>query len=244
MNLDYSRHYAQFHPDAPAHRNGLRLLHQRLLAPHLPADRAAAILDVGCGRGYAMQDVAALGYTAITGIDIDPGQVAFARSQGLDVTRVEDTAAHLNARPGAYAVVLLMDVLEHLPSAAQPALVQAVARSLRPGGTLICTVPNAGSAIASFWLFNDYTHQQSFTADSLTFLLEQSGLAEVRCAGVEFERRPRFLFWLPTPRTVAWWLRRLLRCRQRAVYVAELGWQRGRAVVLTPNLLAVAVKAG
>ena len=150
MNLDYSQHYAKFHPDDPAHRHGLRLLHQRLLGPLLPAEPGAPILDVGCGRGYAMQDVAALGYTAVSGIDIDPGQVEFARQAGLAVARVEDSAAFLATQPGAYAAVLLMDVLEHVPRPAQPALLRAAAHSLRPGGRLICTVPNAGSAIASF----------------------------------------------------------------------------------------------
>ena len=38
----------------------------------------------------------------------------------LDVTQVEDTEAFLTARPDTYAVILLMDVLEHLPREAQP----------------------------------------------------------------------------------------------------------------------------
>jgi 2-polyprenyl-3-methyl-5-hydroxy-6-metoxy-1,4-benzoquinol methylase len=242
--MDYASQYARFHPDDPRHRHGMTLLHQRMLGPYLPADRAAPILDVGCGRGYALQDLQALGCTNVIGIDPDAGQVDFARQLGLAVTREGDTAGFLAGKPGAYAAILLMDVLEHVPRADQPAFLRAIAGSLRPGGRLICSVPNAGSAIGSYWLYNDYTHQGSFTGDSLTFLLEQSGFQNVRCTGVEFFLRPRFLFWLPTPRTVAWWLRCALRLRQRAAYVAELGWPRGRGVVLTPNLLAVAEKAG
>jgi len=244
MTLDYAAQYAMFHPEDKAHRNGLTLLHRRMLGPLLPADRAAPLLDVGCGRGYALQDIQALGYSNLSGIDPDAGQVDFARGQGLAVTRETDTMAFLAGRPGAYAVILLMDVLEHLPREQQPGLLRAIAGSLRPGGRLICSVPNAASAIGSYWLHNDYTHQWSFTSDSLSFLLTQFGYSKVRCSGVEFFLRPRLLFWLPTPRTIAWWLRCALRLRQRAVYVAELGWQRGRGVVLTPNLLAVAEKAG
>ena len=244
MTLDYAAQYAKFHPDDHAHRHGLTLFHQRMLGPLLPADRAAPILDVGCGRGYALQDVQALGYTNLSGIDVDAGQVEFACAQGLAVTREADSAEFLAARPGAYAVILLMDVLEHLPRADQPGFLRAISGALRPGGRLICSVPNAASAIASYWLHNDYTHQWSFTGDGLTFLLEQSGFRNVRCTGVEFFLRPRLLFWLPVPRTVAWWLRCALRLRQRATYVAELGWTRGRGVALTPNLLAVAEKAG
>ncbi len=242
--MDYSQHYAKFHPADPEHRHGLALLHQRMLRDQLPIERDAPILDVGCGRGYALQDVGALGYTRLSGIDIDPGQVAFARQQGLDVTLVESAEKFLADRAGAYAAVLLLDVLEHVPREQQPSFLQAIARSLRPDGCLVCTVPNAGSSIGGFWLHNDYTHLGCFTADSLEYLLAECGFGPVRCSGVEFFLRPRFLFWLPTPRTIAWWLRSMLRLRQRAVFVAELGWVRGRAVVLTPNLLAVANKAG
>ncbi len=240
MTLDYSQHYAKFHPDDPRHRRGLTLLHHRMLAPHLPADRSAPILDVGCGRGYALQDLRALGYTALTGLETDAGQAAFAKTQGLEIAHVASTENFLSDKPGAFAAILLMDVLEHVPRAAQPEFLHAIARSLRPGGRLICTVPNAACSIGGYWLHNDYTHTGAFTADSLSFLLGQTGFTHVRCAGVEFFPRPRFLFWLPTPRTLAWLLRCLSRLRQRVNFIGELGWARGRAVILTPNLLAVA----
>ena len=244
MTLDYSRFYAKFHPDDPRHWRGLFLLNKRMLGPHVPADRTAPILDVGCGRGYALRDLAALGYTNLHGIDLDAGQVAFARAQGLDVEQPADTIEYLAGKPGAYAAVLLMDVLEHVPRDAQPGFLRAIASSLRPGGRLICSVPNAASAIASYWLYNDYTHEWSFTNDSLPYLLEQCGFSAVRCTGVEFFPRPRYLFWLPTPRAMVWWLRCGLRLLQRLALIAELGWVRGQTVVLTPNLLAVADKAG
>lgn len=242
MSLDYSKYYAHYHPDDPGHRIGLGLLHKRMLAPLLPENLAAPILDIGCGRGYAIQDVQALGYTDLTGIELDAGQANYAREQGLDVTHVASTEDYLASRPGAYAAILLMDVLEHVPRERQPAFLQAVSRSLAPDGRLICTVPNAGSSIASYWLHNDYTHEMSFTTDSLMFLLNEGGFDHVACGGIEFALRPRFLFWLPTKRTIAWLLRCCFRLRRRMEYIGELGWERGRAVILTPNLLAIAEK--
>lgn len=240
--LDYSRHYAKFHPETDAHRRGLQRLHERLLAPYLPADRAAPILDVGCGRGYAVQYLASLGYGAVAGIDTDAGQVAHAQAAGAAVTAEPDPVAFLTARPGTYGAVVLMDVLEHVPHADQPALVRAIHASLRPGGVLICTVPNASSPVFSHWLHNDYTHQWSFTAGSLQFLLEACGFTVRQCTGAEVTPRPRFLFWLPVPRTLAWWLRCLVRGRWRAKYVGEFGWDAGMKIPLAPNLLAVATR--
>jgi SAM-dependent methyltransferase len=238
--MDYAAQYAKFHPEDPAHRHGLRRLHWRMLGPLLPAAKDAPILDVGCGRGYALEDIRALGYSNLAGVDTDAGQVAFARGLGLTVEQPEDTIAFLRARPGACAAILLMDVLEHVPREKQADFLRVIALALRPGGRVVLTVPNAASAIASFWYHNDTTHQASFTGDGLSFLLEQAGLARIAVTGVEFFPRPRFLFWCPTPRTLAWWLRCGLRLRQRCTFVAELGWQRGRTVPLTPNLLAKA----
>ncbi|HND61252.1 MAG TPA: class I SAM-dependent methyltransferase [Opitutaceae bacterium] len=243
MSLDYSAQYALFHPDTPGHRQGLTLLHHRMLASRLPADRATPILDVGCGRGYVIEDLRALGYTRVSGIDIDAGQAAHARQRGLDVTHVTRTEEFLTARPGSYGAILLLDVLEHVPRADQPDFLRAISRSLAPGGRLICSVPNAASGIGGYWFHNDYTHQASFTGDSLTFLLSQTGFTNVRCGGIELFPRPRFLFWLPTRRSLAWWFRVCSRLRRRTEFIAELGWERGRSVTLTPNLLATADRA-
>jgi len=244
MNLNYSEFYAQFHPADAKHRHGLTLLHHRMLGPLLPADRQARILDVGCGRGYALQDVQALGYSQLSGVDVNADQVAFAQKLGLAVELAPDTAEYLTARPAAYEVVLLIDVLEHVPRERQPEFLRAVQRSLVPGGRLICSVPNAASSINGYWLHNDYTHQWSFTSTSLSGLLTQCGFAHARCDGVELFPRPRYLFWLPSKRTLTWLLRCGTRLRQRAEYIAELGWDRGWSVILTPNLLVIADKPG
>ena len=74
-------------------------------------------------------DAAALGCTALSGIDRDAGQVAFARALKLEVVQVDDPVPYLTARPAAYATILLMDVLEHLPREAHPGLLRAIAGS-------------------------------------------------------------------------------------------------------------------
>lgn len=240
MNRDYARHYARFHPDTSEHDANLRALLQRWLGPHLPADPGAAILDVGCGRGYALALLRELGYMKLEGIDSDAGQVTFARRRGLPVTLVADTVAHLRAGGPSYDLVLLMDVLEHIPATSRAEFLQTVAGSLRPGGRLICTVPNAASMLAGYWRYVDPTHHTLFTVQSLDHALHQSGLETMSIQPVEFTVRPRYLFWWPGPRTLLWWLRCLVRLHWRMVQLAELGWEQGRHTPVGPNLLAVA----
>jgi 2-polyprenyl-3-methyl-5-hydroxy-6-metoxy-1,4-benzoquinol methylase len=242
VKLDYSAHYARYHPDNPRHRRGLTLLHERILKPLLPVERNARILDVGCAAGFMLHDVRGLGYQNVSGFEPDEKLAAIGRANGLEISSGISTTEFLAKHVCAFDVILLMDVLEHMPKGEQIDLLAAIYRSLKPGGRIICSVPNAGAAIASFWRYNDYTHHDAFTADALSFVLEQAGFQGVRCDGPEFFPRPRFTFWIPTARSVAWWLRCWVRLRQRATYIAELGWDRGRTVILTPNLLAVAEK--
>src|SRR5262249_48963311 len=53
------------------------------LGRHLPADRGAAILDVGCGFGGLLMHLRDRGYTNVRGVDVSPEQVAMAHRLGL-----------------------------------------------------------------------------------------------------------------------------------------------------------------
>jgi SAM-dependent methyltransferase len=240
--MDYSAHYARFHPDTAAHDSSLDAILKKWLVPNMPASRASSVLDVGCGRGYALRLLRDLGYCDLSGIDIDAGQVDFARSKGLGVERVGNSPDYLNARRARYDVVLLMDLLEHLAAAEQATMLAAIRNALRPGGRLICTVPNAASPVASYMRHVDYTHQTSFTLESLHFALSQSEFRVEWMGGAEFFFRPRFLFWLPSQRTLQWILLCLVRARWRFTYLAELGFAAGWKVPLAPNLIALAFR--
>lgn len=54
----------------------------RLLAQHL-ADRAVAVLDIGCGTGLLGQGLARHGFTTIDGLDVSPEMLQVARRRGV-----------------------------------------------------------------------------------------------------------------------------------------------------------------
>jgi 2-polyprenyl-3-methyl-5-hydroxy-6-metoxy-1,4-benzoquinol methylase len=54
MKIDYSRIYRKWHADTPEHIREMEAHYTRLLRSHLPEDRRARILDVGCGMGFAL----------------------------------------------------------------------------------------------------------------------------------------------------------------------------------------------
>lgn len=243
MEIDYTYYYRRWHPNTTSHRRDMAAYYRRLMGPYLPPDRAARILDVGCGAGFALLAMKTAGYEAAEGIDSDPGQVRAAQELGLGVQHVPDTVAHLHARPKHFSLILALDVLEHIPVHTQLDFVHAISEALTPGGRFICTVPNANSALAMRWRYNDWTHQTSFTSDSLEFLLYNGGgFTNFKIDSAEFFERPRN-WWAPFLSGARhWWAFRLVRAWRRLEAMAELGPDIGRQIPLSLNLLCVAGK--
>ena len=102
------------------------------------------VLDVGCGGGLLSEALARAG-AQVTAIDLAPELVKVARLHTLEsgvqvdyqVKAVEALAAE---RPGSFAAVTCMEMLEHVPDPA--AIVAACATLLRPGGRLFLSTLN------------------------------------------------------------------------------------------------------
>lgn len=213
--------------------------HQRLLKPHLPLNPASAVLDVGCGMGFALESLRQLGYHQLEGFDTDKNQVSLAQKVGLPVVWAENALSFLADRTGSKDLILCLDVLEHVPKEDQLAFASTIRQALKPGGRVILTVPNANSALASRWRYNDWTHETSFTEHSIDFLLFNAGFTNISVFAAEFHVRPNWLF-IPRRSALLWALFRFYRLWRQGEMIAELGLEQGRSVPLSLNLLVVA----
>lgn len=144
--------------------------------PLLPADRGAAIAEVGCEWGRYLAALAALGYSRCAGVDVSEEQIAYARGT-LALTNVTqgDAVAWLDAKPESFDCVLALDVLEHLDNDALVKLAHAARGALKPGGTLVVHAPNALAPLSPL-RYADLTHVRAFTQGSLTQLFRATGL--------------------------------------------------------------------
>ena len=98
------------------------------------------LVDVGCGNGDKLRLAAQLGWRA-QGIELDASAVKAAQAQGLQVA--QGGYELLTQYQGQVDCVVCSHVLEHVH---QPLnMLQLLLASLKPGGVLLLSVPNATS---------------------------------------------------------------------------------------------------
>ncbi len=178
-----ARSYLSAHPALKHGGGGSKALWLgELLAPVLPGDPNARILEIGPGHGEALRLLRDRGgYRQIDAIDNSPEVIAACRDlPGVTAALVEDATAWLAARAQAYDLVLLYHVVEHFPPDAVPPLLTAVRLALKPGGVVVVGVPNAAAPIIgpeqqAF----DFTHRTAFSPWSLEQVLRMSGFARI-----------------------------------------------------------------
>jgi cyclopropane fatty-acyl-phospholipid synthase-like methyltransferase len=122
------------------------LAEQADIARLLGLDRASHLLDVACGSGGPSLDLAARTGCRVTGIELEPGAVAYARdlaaARGLAeraTFAAQDAAAPLRFADGAFDRLLCIDAISHLGE--RFARLADWARLLAPGGRLLLTDP-------------------------------------------------------------------------------------------------------
>jgi SAM-dependent methyltransferase len=120
---------------------GRRRIVLTLLAAHLSRGEGGGrrVLDLGCGTGTMLAHLRRFG--EVQGVDADERAVKFCRSRGED--RVQLLRARTLPFPDhTFDLVTALDVLEHIED--DQGALREVARVLRPGGTLLATVPAYG----------------------------------------------------------------------------------------------------
>ena len=220
MIIDYSIHYKRFHDESEAHAGVMAEWLGVYLNGNLPDERTTPALDVGCGFGFALRALRAAGFSDLRGIEVSSQQAAIARRGGFEVSVVTDTVDFLRRHSRNFGVILLLDVLEHIPVPEQLELMRAIREALIPGGRVIVTVPNANSPVATRWRYIDFTHYSSFTEHSLHFVLGNAGFCDIQ---IDNEKGigtfPKRLWRKEQRRAVKKWLVRYLWLQ---VFKAEL----------------------
>jgi ubiquinone/menaquinone biosynthesis C-methylase UbiE len=104
------------------------------------------VLDVGCGTGVLTGELARRSRGEVTGIDLDPAMVAYARQHAPEVRFEQGDALDLPYPDGQFDVACCHFLLLWVADAEQA--VREMARVTRKGGCLlICAEPDYGARV-------------------------------------------------------------------------------------------------
>ena len=240
--LSYQQYYRRWHKDTPEHYEEMCQFNHALYGRFIEKLPRGAALDMGCGMGFTMKYLESKGFQPVYGFDSDEEQISTSKKNNLKVFQADHIDQVFDQIPEKLVLVTAFDILEHMPPLVALENLKKIYAALAPGGMLICTVPNANSALAERWRYGDFTHYTSFTEHSLDFLLYNAGFQNITIysADVEFKRRPSFIYsshkkWL------RWMQFKMARAFRRWQMVAELG-DEAKNIPLSLNLLGVVTK--
>jgi SAM-dependent methyltransferase len=162
----------------------------RAVAYHVPI--GGTVLDLGCGTGQIASAIAAAGMRA-TGCDISPEMLRRAaaadRSATADWVQLDTGWQVLPFGPETFDAVVASSVLEYVDDA--EAVLRECRRVLRPGGILLCTVPDPRHPVRWLeWLIDIVARKPALRAAGSRWLRLDAYLAYLRVS-----RQRHFARW-------------------------------------------------
>ena len=164
--------------------------HLRLdVLEHVPLD-VCNVLSVGCGAGVSEARLVEKGID-VTGIELDHDASQLARSNGLTVIEADAENDQMNFGNKMFDCLIYADVLEHFVDPVR--VLRSHVAHLRPGGTVIISVPNFRYYEVLWQLvirghvkyidagILDRTHLRITTRRMVVDWLSQVGLGSVSC---------------------------------------------------------------
>ncbi len=164
-----------------------RRLQRRLLFSLLDPKWGESVLDVGCGTGDTLQQLADAG-VRVTGIDDSPAMLRVARQKLGRVPLLLGDAAALPFADASFDVAIMNTTLEFLPAplAAVHELTRVARRRVYIGVLNRWSVLGAHRRLSTRWQPSIYSQARFYPFYEIFKLLAQAGVARVRWAGVPY----------------------------------------------------------
>jgi 2-polyprenyl-3-methyl-5-hydroxy-6-metoxy-1,4-benzoquinol methylase len=200
----------------------------------LPADRATAFLDLGCGCGEWLYFLRQQGYENTVGIDVSTVKMDFAKAMGLGNAYKFEAVEFLNQSKNGFDVITAFNFFEHLAKNELLDVMQLIYEALRPGGRVFAITPNGLSPFSGATRYWDFSHEQSFTPASWRQIAASTGFEEV-----QFEEYGPMAHSLPGAIRASLWFG--IRSLIKFVNYVEVGGPRGEAIY-TADMKIILIK--
>ena len=135
--LEIVRGHVYSEPDTEIHTNTINAMTKKIVDEHFD-DKDGALLDIGCGSGYAMERMKALGMTNLQGLTLDSNDADTARDRGFTIAEEDMSFTHF--RGSSFKYLWVRHALEHSPFPYLTLL--EFNRLLEPGGKAYIEMPS------------------------------------------------------------------------------------------------------
>jgi len=199
---------------------------------HMPEDKSARILEVGCGDGYFVYHLQQQGYANTSGIDVSPEQIDKGREMQINNLQCGDFIEFLENNTEPFDVIVAKDVIEHFTKQEAFNILLLINRNLKKGGRFLMQVPNGQGVFYASIFYGDFTHEMAYTESSISQVMLNTGFSNVRCYPTDpvphgLKSYVRYILWRFLVLNLKFWK------------MVESGSPKG---IFTQNIIAVAEK--
>jgi 2-polyprenyl-3-methyl-5-hydroxy-6-metoxy-1,4-benzoquinol methylase len=150
-----------------------------------------SVLEIGPGMGESISCLNTLGVKDIDIIDNDEVVLSNVRTQfKVRKTILSNNILTLRNGLGKYDLIIMIQVLEHLPIAQQGRIISMLYSHLNSKGTMVIVVPNANNPFGMTERYGDLQHKISYTNQSLRDLISESMIKNYKINITGFEIPP------------------------------------------------------
>src|SRR4030042_2189784 len=154
-------------------------IYHRYYGDSLPKDKAAPILDLGCGTGHFLYYLKKMGYTSFTGIDLSSDNIEYCKNNITPNVELADAFEYLVKKKGIYSTISANALLEHIPKEKVIVFLKLIYSALRSGGVLLLTIPNMSNPFSIQMRYRDFTNECGFTEKSIYQVLYIAGFRDI-----------------------------------------------------------------
>jgi 2-polyprenyl-3-methyl-5-hydroxy-6-metoxy-1,4-benzoquinol methylase len=146
----------------------------------LPTSKQAKILDLGCGLGQFLYFLKASGYNNFLGVDVSQEMLDLCRKNVTEkLEKINSISEFLRDKNGVYDLIVMNDLIEHLPKNEIIEDLEIIKSALKKGGKLIVKTNNLAAITGGRLRYEDFTHEVGLTEYSLKQVLKTAGFSQV-----------------------------------------------------------------
>ncbi len=186
------KNYNLFTGDATGSSSKVRYLNRNIIPRAAKVcSRSTRILEVGPGHGELLDLLKDLPHLSLKAFEVCEPFAKVLEERGYEVTTGKKLPEYLGELgPSSVDLLVMIDVLEHIPREEAFHILEGLRKVLSPGGKILLQTPNVSGLFGYSTFAADPTHCFPLNEVSLRTLLEAAGFEDIQLSEMALPRSP------------------------------------------------------